>query len=232
MGETTEFVIKFLKKVQVALIAIVRNIRTYNGTEFVNQTLKNYYEDVGITHQTSIARTPHQNGVVERRIQILVEAARAMLIFSMAPFLLWQKLWQQLFQPPPSVVSPVLPVVVPIPADTTSTPSSTIINQDALSASTLSTTKETQALVIHQVVKEQQQGNQNAQFDNDPFINIFTLEPSSEESSSRDVIPSNLHQINQPFDYLRKWIKDHPLDNVTTGFNKTPTPNRCHVVLF
>ncbi|GKC49727.1 hypothetical protein Tco_1072472 [Tanacetum coccineum] len=136
------------------------------------------------------------------------------------------------FQPPPSVVSPVLPVVVPILADTTSTPSSTTIDQDALSASTLSTTKETQALVIHQVVKEQQQGNQNAQFDNDPFINICTLEPSSEESSSRDVIPSNLHQINQPFDYLRKWIKDHPLDNVTTGFNKTPTPNRCHVVLF
>ncbi|GJZ30767.1 hypothetical protein Tco_0575814 [Tanacetum coccineum] len=31
---------------------------TINGTEFVNQTLRSYYEDVGISHQTSVARTP------------------------------------------------------------------------------------------------------------------------------------------------------------------------------
>ncbi|GJU26090.1 retrovirus-related pol polyprotein from transposon TNT 1-94 [Tanacetum coccineum] len=63
--ENSEFVIKFLKKVQVALNATVRYIRTDNGTEFVNQTLRSYYEDVGITHQTSVARTPEQSGVVE-----------------------------------------------------------------------------------------------------------------------------------------------------------------------
>ncbi|GJY72736.1 retrovirus-related pol polyprotein from transposon TNT 1-94 [Tanacetum coccineum] len=64
--ETLEFIIKFLKKVQVLLNATVRNIRTDNRTEFVNQTLKSYYEDVGISHQTSVARTPQQNDVVER----------------------------------------------------------------------------------------------------------------------------------------------------------------------
>ncbi|GJR13697.1 hypothetical protein Tco_0796349 [Tanacetum coccineum] len=37
---------------------------------------------------------------------------------------------------------------------------------------------------------------------------------SSEESSSRDVIPSNLHQVSQPFDNLRKWKKDHLFENV------------------
>ncbi|GJW58183.1 retrovirus-related pol polyprotein from transposon TNT 1-94, partial [Tanacetum coccineum] len=37
--------------------------RTDNGTEFVNHTLKAYYEEVGISHQTSVARTPQQNGV-------------------------------------------------------------------------------------------------------------------------------------------------------------------------
>ncbi|GKD75529.1 integrase, catalytic region, zinc finger, CCHC-type containing protein, partial [Tanacetum coccineum] len=47
-----------------------------NGTEFVNQTLKAYYEDVGISHQTSVACTPQQNGIVERQNQTLVEAAR------------------------------------------------------------------------------------------------------------------------------------------------------------
>ncbi|GJY72954.1 retrovirus-related pol polyprotein from transposon TNT 1-94 [Tanacetum coccineum] len=62
---------------------------TYNGTEFVNQTLKTYYEDVGISHQTLVAHTPQQNGVVERRNRTLVEVARTMLIFSKALLYLW-----------------------------------------------------------------------------------------------------------------------------------------------
>ncbi|GKA05417.1 retrovirus-related pol polyprotein from transposon TNT 1-94 [Tanacetum coccineum] len=41
------------------------------------------------SHQTSVARTPQQNGVVERRNQTLVEAARTMLIFSKVPLFLW-----------------------------------------------------------------------------------------------------------------------------------------------
>ncbi|GJR18865.1 retrovirus-related pol polyprotein from transposon TNT 1-94 [Tanacetum coccineum] len=36
----------------------IRNVRTDNGTEFVNQTLREFYENVGISHQTSVARTP------------------------------------------------------------------------------------------------------------------------------------------------------------------------------
>nr|GFA06491.1 hypothetical protein [Tanacetum cinerariifolium] len=44
---------------------------------------------VGISHQVSSVRTPQQNGVVERRNQTLVEAARTMLIFSRAPLFLW-----------------------------------------------------------------------------------------------------------------------------------------------
>ncbi|GJV49768.1 putative ribonuclease H-like domain-containing protein [Tanacetum coccineum] len=45
----------------------VRRIRTDNGTEFVNRTLHEYYEKVGISHETSVARSPQQNGVVERQ---------------------------------------------------------------------------------------------------------------------------------------------------------------------
>ncbi|GJR09951.1 retrovirus-related pol polyprotein from transposon TNT 1-94 [Tanacetum coccineum] len=64
-------------------------IRTDNGTEFKNATLKAYYEKLGIMQQFSIARTPQQNGVVERRNRTLVEAARTMLIFSRLPEFLW-----------------------------------------------------------------------------------------------------------------------------------------------
>nr|GEY72320.1 hypothetical protein [Tanacetum cinerariifolium] len=61
----------------------------HNGTEFVNQTLRDYYEEVGISHETLVARSPQQNGVVERRNHTLIEAARTMLIYAQAPLFLW-----------------------------------------------------------------------------------------------------------------------------------------------
>ncbi|GJS57130.1 retrovirus-related pol polyprotein from transposon TNT 1-94 [Tanacetum coccineum] len=105
---------------------------------------------------------------------------------------------------PHQVLYLLLPAPVLMHANTTGTPSSTIIDQDAPSSSTSPTTKETKDAVINQGIEEQQLGNQNAQFDNDPFINIFTQEQSFKESSSRDVIPSNLLQTNQPFNHLKK----------------------------
>ncbi|GKB05445.1 retrovirus-related pol polyprotein from transposon TNT 1-94 [Tanacetum coccineum] len=61
----------------------------HNGTEFVNQTLRGYYEKVGISYETSVARSPQQNGVVERRNRTLIEAARTMLIYAKALLFLW-----------------------------------------------------------------------------------------------------------------------------------------------
>nr|GEY93844.1 retrovirus-related Pol polyprotein from transposon TNT 1-94 [Tanacetum cinerariifolium] len=87
--ETPMFIIKFLKMIQVQLNLPVGRIRIDNGTEFVNQTLRDYYEEVDISHETSIARSPQQNGVVERRNRTLIEAARTMLIYAQAPLFLW-----------------------------------------------------------------------------------------------------------------------------------------------
>nr|GEY85940.1 retrovirus-related Pol polyprotein from transposon TNT 1-94 [Tanacetum cinerariifolium] len=64
-------------------------VYTDNGTEFKNQVLNEYFDSVGITHENSVAKTPQQNGVVERKNRTLVEAARTMLIFSHASFFLW-----------------------------------------------------------------------------------------------------------------------------------------------
>ncbi|GJT47258.1 retrovirus-related pol polyprotein from transposon TNT 1-94 [Tanacetum coccineum] len=89
--EAPDFIIKFLKMIQVRLKVPVRRIRTDNGTEFVNQTLREYYEKVGISHETSVARSPQQNGAVERRNRTLIEAARTMLIYAKAPLFLWTK---------------------------------------------------------------------------------------------------------------------------------------------
>nr|GEX02095.1 hypothetical protein [Tanacetum cinerariifolium] len=70
--------------------------RTDNGAKFVNQTLRKYYENFGISHETSVARSLQQNGFVERCNQLLshvipkiVEAARTMLIYAKALLFLW-----------------------------------------------------------------------------------------------------------------------------------------------
>nr|GEV99427.1 integrase, catalytic region, zinc finger, CCHC-type, peptidase aspartic, catalytic [Tanacetum cinerariifolium]GEW03642.1 integrase, catalytic region, zinc finger, CCHC-type, peptidase aspartic, catalytic [Tanacetum cinerariifolium] len=44
---------------------------------------------VGISHETSVACSPQQNGFVERRNCTLIEAARTMLIYAQAPLFLW-----------------------------------------------------------------------------------------------------------------------------------------------
>nr|GEZ74436.1 retrovirus-related Pol polyprotein from transposon TNT 1-94 [Tanacetum cinerariifolium] len=89
--ETPEVLIKFLKLVQRGLQAQVRVVQTDKGTEFLNQTLLAYLAAEGIHHQTSVAQTPKQNGVVERRNRTLVEAARTMLSAAKVPLFFWDE---------------------------------------------------------------------------------------------------------------------------------------------
>nr|GEU85651.1 hypothetical protein [Tanacetum cinerariifolium] len=62
--ETPEVLIDFLRFVQRGLQAQVGVVRTDKGTEFLNQTLHAYFAAEGIQHQTSVARTPEQNGEI------------------------------------------------------------------------------------------------------------------------------------------------------------------------
>ncbi|GKA13199.1 retrovirus-related pol polyprotein from transposon TNT 1-94 [Tanacetum coccineum] len=55
----------FLKKIIILLQALVIIVRTDNGTKFKNQVLKEYFDSVGISHQSSSVRKPQQNEVVE-----------------------------------------------------------------------------------------------------------------------------------------------------------------------
>nr|GFA95958.1 integrase, catalytic region, zinc finger, CCHC-type, peptidase aspartic, catalytic [Tanacetum cinerariifolium] len=57
--------------------------------EFLNKTLHAYFAAEGIHHQTFVARTPEQNGVVERRNRTLVEAARTMLSAAKVSLFFW-----------------------------------------------------------------------------------------------------------------------------------------------
>nr|GFA47995.1 putative ribonuclease H-like domain-containing protein [Tanacetum cinerariifolium] len=52
-------------------------------------TLHAYFAAEGILHQTSVSKTPEQNGIVERRNRTLVEAARTMLSAAKLPLFFW-----------------------------------------------------------------------------------------------------------------------------------------------
>nr|GFB48224.1 hypothetical protein [Tanacetum cinerariifolium] len=65
--ETPKVLKEFLTMIQRNLQALVITVRTDRGTEFLNKTLNALFKEEGIEHQTSTARTPKQNGVVERR---------------------------------------------------------------------------------------------------------------------------------------------------------------------
>nr|GFA40284.1 retrovirus-related Pol polyprotein from transposon TNT 1-94 [Tanacetum cinerariifolium] len=59
--------------------------------DFLRLTLHAYFAAEEIQHQTSVARTPEQNGVVKRQNHTLVEAARTMLSAAKVPLFFWAK---------------------------------------------------------------------------------------------------------------------------------------------
>ncbi|GJS58424.1 putative ribonuclease H-like domain-containing protein, partial [Tanacetum coccineum] len=67
----------------------VKTIRCDHGTEFKNKLMNEFCAKKGIKREYSIARTPQQNGVAERKNRTLIEAARTMLADSLLPIQFW-----------------------------------------------------------------------------------------------------------------------------------------------
>jgi transposase InsO family protein len=57
----------------------INKIRSDNGSEFKNSRIEDYCDEKGVKHEFSAKYTPQQNGVVERKNQILIDMARSML---------------------------------------------------------------------------------------------------------------------------------------------------------
>ncbi|GJT07195.1 putative ribonuclease H-like domain-containing protein [Tanacetum coccineum] len=67
----------------------VKIIISDNGTEFKNNVMDEFCREKGIKREYSVARTPQQNGVAERKNRTLIEAARTMLADSKLPTTFW-----------------------------------------------------------------------------------------------------------------------------------------------
>ncbi|GJU62745.1 retrovirus-related pol polyprotein from transposon TNT 1-94 [Tanacetum coccineum] len=130
--------------------------------------------------------------------------------------ILFQPMFDEYFEPP-GVERSVPPApAVQVPVVSADTPSFKTIDQDALSTSYPPSSSVVQPPISHQgvVVGPIIEHNPFAQADNDHFKNLFALEPSSDESSFGDVSSAESTKVVHPHNHLRKWSKDHPLDNV------------------
>ncbi|GKC25542.1 hypothetical protein Tco_1027692 [Tanacetum coccineum] len=119
---------------------------------------------------------------------------------------------------PPRVERPVSSATaVSVPVNSAGTPSSTTIDQDTPSPSHSQSSSALQSLSIHQGFAAEStllEDNPFSPVDNDSFINVFAPEPSSKASKSGDLSSAESPYVTQTLHHLRKWSKDHPLDNI------------------
>ncbi|GKC13229.1 hypothetical protein Tco_1010011, partial [Tanacetum coccineum] len=85
------------------------------------------------------------------------------------------------------VFVPINEVIAPVLADSTDSPSSTTVDQDAPSP------------IAH--------------MGNDPYFGVPIPKIPSDQSSSSDSIHTIVHPDHQIFEHNSKWTKDHPLEN-------------------
>ncbi|GKB73800.1 retrovirus-related pol polyprotein from transposon TNT 1-94 [Tanacetum coccineum] len=79
-SEIHKFCDATLNRVLEGLKSYNNDVKCDNGTEFKNRVMNEFCKKKGIKREFSIARTPQQNGVAERRDRILIKAARTMVI--------------------------------------------------------------------------------------------------------------------------------------------------------
>ncbi|GJT26385.1 ribonuclease H-like domain-containing protein [Tanacetum coccineum] len=81
--------VKSLNKKMYCLVVTDDFSRCDNGTEFKNNEMNQFCQMKGIKREFSVARTPQQNRVAERKNRTLIEAARTMLADSLLPTTFW-----------------------------------------------------------------------------------------------------------------------------------------------
>ncbi|GJT83027.1 putative ribonuclease H-like domain-containing protein [Tanacetum coccineum] len=87
--ETNEILKNFIKEIENLVDKKVKIIRSDNRIGFKNKVMDDFCREKGIKREYSVARTPQQNGVAERRNKTLIEAVRTMLVDSKLPTTFW-----------------------------------------------------------------------------------------------------------------------------------------------
>nr|GEY40936.1 copia protein [Tanacetum cinerariifolium] len=227
---------------------------------------------VGISHETYVARSPQQNGVVKRRNRTLIEVTRTMLIYAKAPLFLWEEAvatacytqnrsiirlchgktpYELLHDklpdlscfivdhPAPAVIAPIAEVVALEPAASTSSPSSTTVNQDAPSPSNSQTTPKTQSSINPNNVEEDNHDLDVAHMNNNPFFADLQSEarrtgrdPKEQGSISGSWFAAQMNMVVYQMDVKTAFLNGNLWEKVyvsqPNGFVDTDNPNHVY----
>jgi transposase InsO family protein len=88
-SEAKRVVNKFIRRVQNEFELKVKNIRSDNGSKFRNTQVEEFLDEEGIKHELSAPYTHQQNGIVERKNRMLIEATRTILDEYKTPDSFW-----------------------------------------------------------------------------------------------------------------------------------------------
>nr|GFA01822.1 hypothetical protein [Tanacetum cinerariifolium]GFA04154.1 hypothetical protein [Tanacetum cinerariifolium] len=130
-------------------------------------------------------------------------------------------MFDELLNPPPSgvnqapeAIAPIEEVIPLVNANLTSSPSSTMVEQDAPLTSNSAIPTETQSSVIPQDVRDDKLDMEVAHIGSDPQVDIPIPEINSEQSTT-SASPQAIVQTDHPLPHNNsKWTKDHPLNNI------------------
>ncbi|GJV67355.1 retrovirus-related pol polyprotein from transposon TNT 1-94 [Tanacetum coccineum] len=128
--------------------------------------------------------------------------------------LVFQLVFDEFFFPPASVASPVPVEKAPAPVESTDSPSSTTIDQDAPSPTTSQTTPQSQSQTIPLCAEEESHDLEVAHMSNDPYFGIPIPETVFEESA---IIRCYYYYCILDGPNLRNLSngqQDHPLQNI------------------
>nr|GFB03372.1 retrovirus-related Pol polyprotein from transposon TNT 1-94 [Tanacetum cinerariifolium] len=240
-NETPKVLKDFLTLIQGNIQAPVISVRTERGTKFLNKTLNAFFKEEGIEHQTSTARTPEQNGVVERQNRTLVKAARTMLSTSQLPLFFWaEAIATACYTQNRSIIIPVHDKIpYPIINDRKNSIKHLHIfgcicyiardgeNLDKIKERGISAFWWDTLLNAHVPSQQEldllfgplydeffntEEGEQLQ--DNEFTISFYAPAQEEAESSSHNIGNANVPTFNQPQVSVYRWTKDHPLEQV------------------
>nr|GFA17952.1 hypothetical protein [Tanacetum cinerariifolium] len=231
--ETPTFIIKFLKMIQADIGIFIgyaptkKAFRIYNRrTRRIVETIHVDFDELTAMASEQSSSGPALNDMTPRTISSGLVRTFSSSTSYVPPSgndwdLLFQPIFDELLNPPPSVVNQAAEVIASIAevipqvdADSTGSPSSTTVDQDAPSPSKSFTPTEIQSSVILQDVGNDNLDMEVAHMGNDPLLGVPIPEVTSEQSSltasSQSIVPLN-HQMTH---HNSKWTKDHPLNNI------------------
>ncbi|GJT15231.1 retrovirus-related pol polyprotein from transposon TNT 1-94 [Tanacetum coccineum] len=130
--------------------------------------------------------------------------------------ILFQPMFDEYFKPLTidRLVPPAL--IAQVPVNPTGPSVSISVDQDAPSGNHSPSSSDHQSSLVHHGVAADHSLEVNlfAPTDNEPFVNIFAPDPSSEASSSKEIMIVESNQSIQPREHLQKWTDSHPIDNI------------------